>query len=519
MEKPKYPVGIQTFEKIRKGGYVYVDKTEFVYNLATRGQYYFLSRPRRFGKSLLLSTFEALFEGRRDLFEGLYIADKDWDWARHPVFHFDLNGKTYDSPTQLDDLLGEYLGRWESEYGYSNLSVPVDERFRTLIIKAYEATGRQVVILVDEYDQPLLHNIEPGREELKETFRVKLQAFYSVLKSFDKYIRFGMLTGVTKFSKLSVFSGLNNLRDISLEINTNAICGISETELPDNFAVGISQLAEANGESEEETRNLLKREFDGYHFAKAGEGIYNPFSLLNTFDSDEFSHYWMESGTPSFLVKLLQNSDWDLASLPGSTCSESDIKGADRYVSNPVPLLFQSGYLTIKNYDKRFKEFLLDYPNVEVSEGFAYELLKRYTNNKEADNLIRTFVKDVEKGDADSFMKTLQSLLADVPYDQILNKEMHYENLIYLIMKLMGFYVRTEYKTSDGRIDMVVKTDRYIYVMEFKLHGSAEEAMVQIHDKQYSLPFQKEGKQIILIGAAFSPDTRRLDSWLIETDA
>lgn len=516
MEKPKYPIGIQTFSEIREENYTYVDKTGFIYTLVSRGKYYFLSRPRRFGKSLLLSTIDALFSGKRELFDGLAIADKEWDWVKYPVFHFDLNGKPYDSPEQLDDLLAEYVRRWENDFGYQNESAPVDERFRTLIIKAYESTGRKVVILVDEYDLPLLNNIETSRSELKEIFREKLQAFYSVLKSFDQYIKFSMLTGVTKFSKLSVFSGLNNLNDISLDVQTNAICGICESELDRDFAVGIAQLAEANDMTVEETREMLRKEFDGYHFAIRGEGIYNPFSLLKTFDKDTFSHYWIESGTPSFLIRILKEKDWDLATIPGSTCTESDIKGADRYLTNPVPILFQSGYLTIKAYDKEFKEYTLDYPNMEVSEGFASELLKDLTSNKNVDTLIKKFVKDVRKGDAESFMATLQSLLTDIPYDQILDKEIHYENMAYLIMKLMGFYVNTEYKTSDGRIDMVVKTDHYIYIMEFKLHGTAEDAIKQIRDKAYAMPFAKEGKHTILIGAAFSDEKRCLDNWIIQ---
>ena len=518
MEKPKYPVGIQTFEKIRRGGYVYVDKTEYIYNLAKRGQYYFLSRPRRFGKSLLLSTIESLFRGQRELFDGLYIADKDWEWVEHPVFHLALNGQDYTSVDKLDEILNYHMGVWENEY-----DVPRDTtvesvaiRFTRLIRKACETTGRQVVILIDEYDQPLLQNIEQGKEDLHQEMREHLQGFYSVMKSQDRYIRFGMLSGISKFSKVSVFSGLNNLNDISLDIQTNAICGISETELTRDFQIGIRQLAEVNEMTVGETKERLRREYDGYHFAKSGEGIYNPFSLLNTFNKDEFGHYWAASGTPRFLISLLKDKDWDLSGIPGSTCSVDDIKGSDRYLNNPIPLLYQSGYLTIKNYDREFDEFTMDYPNEEVSEGFAADLLKKYSDNDKTDTLIKMFVKDVRKGNAESFMRTLQSLFADVPYDQIVDKEMHYENLMYLVMKLMGFYTHTEYRTSDGRIDMIIKTDRHIYVMEFKLHGTAEEAIAQIHEKNYIQPFIKEHKQIILIGAAFSPQTRCLDKWIIE---
>ncbi len=518
MIKPKYPVGIQTFEKIRKGDYVYVDKTEYIYNLASKGQYYFLSRPRRFGKSLLLSTIEAVFRGQRELFDGLFIAGTDWKWEEHPVFHLALNGQDYTSVDRLDEILHNYMSLWERQYDLpkAETGIDVSTRFFNCIINAFEKTGRQVVILIDEYDQPLLQNIEQGKEDLHQKMREHLQAFYSVMKSQDKYIRFGMLSGISKFSRVSVFSGLNNINDISLDVQTNAICGISESELARDFQIGIQQLAEVNEMTIEETRGLLKKKYDGYLFAESGEGIYNPFSLLKTFDKDRFNNYWIQSGTPRFLMDLLKERDWDLTQLSGSTCSMMDIIGSDRYLNNPLPILSQSGYLTIKSYDREFDEFTLDYPNEEVSQGFSYELLKNYSDNGNSASIITDFVKDVRKGNAEAFMRTLQSLLADVPYDQIMDKEMHYENIMYLIMKLMGFYSHTEYKTSDGRIDMVVKTDRYIYVMEFKLHGTAEEAMAQIREKEYALPFTKEHKQIILIGAAFNPDTRRLDNWLIE---
>lgn len=519
MEKPKYPVGIQTFSEIRNNGYTYVDKTQYVYTLATRGKYYFLSRPRRFGKSLLLSTLESFFRGEKELFKGLYIYDKEWNWVEYPVFHLALNSQDYTSVESLDEVLHNNMGLWEKQYNLpaADPSLSVSTRFFNCIYNVFQSTGRQVAILIDEYDQPLLQNIEQGNEDLHNEIRVHLQAFYSVMKAQDRYIKFAILTGISKFSKVSVFSGLNNLNDISLDIQTNAICGVSETEVLENFSLGISQLAEVQGMTVDETKRKLKEEYDGYHFAKSGEGIYNPFSLLNTFDKDEFSHYWVESGTPSFLVKVLENRNWNLKDIGGSSCSEMDLKGSDSYLTNPIPILFQSGYLTIKGYDRRFQEFTLDYPNEEVSEGFANNLLKIYSNNKKSDDLIRKFVKAVERGNAEEFMDTLQSLLADIPYDQIVNKELHYENIMFLIMKLMGFYVHTEYKTSDGRIDMVVKTDRYIYVMEFKLHGTSQDAMEQIHAKKYALPFPKDGKPIILIGASFSPTTHRLDDFIIET--
>lgn len=518
MKPIKYPIGIQTFEEIINDGYIYVDKTKYVWQLASQGKYYFLSRPRRFGKSLLISTLDAFFRGKKELFKGLYIYNQDWDWVEYPVFHLALNGQNYTSVEKLDETLHNNINLWEEQYELpaGSSSESVSTRFFNCIYNAYKKSGKRVVILIDEYDQPLLQNIELGKEDLHNTMREHMQAFFSVIKAQDQYIEFAMLTGISKFSKVSVFSGLNNLNDISLDTDTNAICGISETELKENFGESIRQMADYNEMTVDEVKDKLKREYDGYHFAKKGEGIYNPFSLLNAFSKRDFNHYWMASGTPSFLIKLLESRDWNLWEISGCTVTESDIMGADRYMMNPIPMLLQSGYLTIKSFDPEFREYTLDYPNDEVAEGFNNDLLKVYSMQANPEMFIRNFVKSVRIGDADSFMESLESLLSDIPYDQILNKELHYENMLYLVMKLMGFHTRTEYKTSRGRIDMVVKTDRFVYVMEFKLHGIAEEAMAQIREKEYFKPFVKEGKEIILIGASFSPEKRNLDSWLIE---
>jgi len=367
MEQIKYPIGIQTFADIIKGGYIYVDKTAYIWRLVSQGKYYFLSRPRRFGKSLLLSTIEAFFRGRKELFRGLYIYDRDWDWVEHPVFHLALNGQDYSSVSNLDDTLNYYIAEWEKAYGIpADPTIKTPEvRFANCIRRASEVTGRQVVILIDEYDQPLLHNIEQGREELHDILREHMQSFFAVMKAQDRYICFGMLTGISKFSKVSVFSGLNNLNDIS--IDTDTICGISETELAANFSESLTQLADANGMTTEEVKTRLKHEYDGYHFSKSGEGIYNPFSLLNAFAKKDFRHYWMSTGMPSFLIKLLESRDWNLSEISGTTVSEADMAGSDRYLANPIPMLFQSGYLTIKGYDTEFNEYTLDYPNEEVA--------------------------------------------------------------------------------------------------------------------------------------------------------
>lgn len=518
MEILKYPIGIQTFEKIRRENYLYVDKTRYIYQLVSRGQYYFLSRPRRFGKSLLISTLESLFKGKRELFEGLYISTQKWDWIEYPVFHLALNGQNYSSVETLDEVLHNKMRIWELQYELpqGDVSQSISTRFFNAIYNAYLKTGKGVVILIDEYDQPLLHNIEQGKEELHNRMREHLQAFFSVMKAQDQYIRFAILTGISKFNKVSVFSGLNNLSDISIDTDTNAICGISESELSENFSESISLLAEANGMSVEEAKGKLKREYDGYHFSKRGEGIYNPFSLLNAFERKDFRHYWMATGTPSFLIKILENRNWNLSEISGVTVSESDIIGSDLYLNNPIPLLFQSGYLTIKGYDAEFNEYILDYPNEEVGEGFNSDLLQSYSGKKDPEMLIRNIVRDVRQGKADSFMESIESLLSDIPYDQILDRELHYENMMYLVMKLLGFHTHTEYKTSSGRIDMVIETERYIYILEFKLHGTPQEALAQIHEKGYYKPFDKGGKEVILIGASFDDKKRNLHSWLIE---
>lgn len=351
---------------------------------------------------------------------------------------------------------------------------------------------------------------------MRERMRGKLQAFYSVMKSYDRYICFGMLTGVTKFSKVSVFSGLNNLNDISLDPEYNAICGISETELAGQFQPGIESLARNMEMTVEEAQTRLKREYDGYHFARSGEGIYNPFSLLKAFDKNHFGHYWFTSGNPSFLNRIVRDRDWNLNNINGATRSEQSLSGSDVYLTDPVPLLYQSGYLTIKGYDERFQEYKLGFPNEEVAQGFSEEFLKCLSSDKDPNSFIKDFTKDVEKGDAEGFMVRLQSFLADFPYDQIRDLELHWQNVMYLIMKLMGFYVQTEYKTSDGRIDMIVKTHSYIYVMEFKLKSTSKAAMQQIKEKEYARPFLSDGREVILIGAAFSAKTRRLKRWLIE---
>lgn len=528
MSKIKYPIGIQTFEKIISDGYIYVDKTEYIYNLVTKGQYYFLSRPRRFGKSLLISTIESFFRGKRELFRGLAIDSMDWDWAEYPVFHLDFTGKVYEDLSELDDILCQHLRLWEAELGYSMEGSAPDDRFKTAIRTAAESSGRNVVILIDEYDQPLIHNL--SNQKLLDSFRKKLSAFYSVLKSMDAFIQFAMITGVSRFSKVSIFSGLNNLKDISLLNKYNAICGITESELSEYLAEGICEMADEEGISVAQLHDNLKSNYDGYHFSKKGDDIYNPFSLLNTFSNLEFGSYWLSTGTTSSLLEVLNVNNYPIQELEGCKATENMLNGADIFLTDPIPFFFQTGYLTIKGYDPEFKQYILGFPNREVTEGFNDLVLKTWMRVSEPATFVSDFVKDVRAGNAETFMEKIKYFFAGIPYDHAKedkyrkeddetgirgSKEVHYQNVMYVIMKLMGFYTNTEYRTSDGRIDMVVETSDYVYVMEFKIDSTAQEALDQIEEKGYAESFRITGKKIFRIGANFDTRTRRLSDFII----
>ena len=511
-----YPIGIQTFEKIRQGGYCYVDKTALVYQLAQSGQYIFLSRPRRFGKSLLLSTLEAYFQGKKELFEGLAMEKLEQDWAEYPVLHLDLNAQKYDSPAALEDILNDRLSKWESVYGSHPSEKSLSLRFQGIIQRAVEQCGRNVVILVDEYDKPLLQAI--GNESLQDEYRSQLKAFYGVLKSQDACIRFALLTGVTKFSKVSIFSDLNNLNDISLDDEFATICGITEEELYGSFTEDIRLFSEKNQMSVEETRQKLKEWFDGYHFSTHCPDIYNPFSLLSTFKKGVFNSYWFETGTPTFLVTLLKKGHYVLSNLDKEQVTRDMLGDIDNIGGNPLPILYQSGYLTLKGYDREFGTYSLGFPNREVSEGFNRYLLLGYASVPSGNSAfqIQNFVWEVRRGDTDAFMRRLQSFFADTPYELARDLEVHYQNVLFIVFKLLGFYVQVEYHTSQGRIDLVLQTPQYIYVMEFKLDGTAEEALQQIEDKQYALPFASDARKLYKVGVNFSNAVRNIEKWIIK---
>lgn len=510
-----YPIGIQNFEKIRKSGYVYVDKTALVYQLVKSGSYYFLSRPRRFGKSLLISTLEAYFQGKRELFEGLAMEKLEQDWTERPVLHLDLNIGRYDALDSLDKILDNALTEWEQIYGTGIAEKTLALRFAGIVRRACMLTGQRVAILIDEYDKPMLQAI--GNEELQHEYRNALKPFYGVLKTMDGCIEFALLTGVTKFGKVSVSSDLNNLNDISMDRRYLSLCGMTEKEIHENFEEELHELAAAQGTSYEETCTRLKECYDGYHFTYNSEGIYNPFSLLNTFDKKEFGNYWFETGTPTYLVELLKRNHYNLERMAHEE-TDSDVLNSIYGDEQPIPVIFQSGYLTIKSYDKRFGLYRLGFPNLEVEEGFIRFLMPFYTrfNKMEAPFEIQKFVSEVEKGQPDAFLKRLQSFFADTPYELVKDLEVHYQNVLFIVFKLVGFYTQAEYHTSEGRVDLVVKTDSYIYVMEFKLDGTAEEALRQIEEKYYARPFESDPRRLFKIGVNFCNQTRNIEKWIIE---
>lgn len=510
----KYPIGIQNFEDLRRNGYKYVDKTNFVYKLADEGKYYFLSRPRRFGKSLFLSTLEAYFQGKKELFEGLAIYDLETEWKKYPIFHIDLNTANFREKDSLYNVLNDYLTGWEDKYGARDSEVTLPLRFKGVIARAAEKEGCGVVILIDEYDKPILQTLQAP--ELQAEHRAQLKAFYSVLKTQDRYIKFAFLTGVTKFGKISVFSDLNNLMDISMDHRYISICGMTEKELLVNFKEGINELSETYGDTEEDTIAKLKARYDGYHFEEHTVGIYNPFSVLNTLSKLRYKDYWFETGTPTFLVELLKMHNYRLPDMTKERVSNDVINSVDSLSTNPIPVIYQSGYLTIKGYDERFKKYLLGFPNKEVEEGFLNFLLPQYTSaGSESPYMVDEFVKDVEAGKAEQFIKRLTSFFASNSYQVAGNAELYFQNALYLVFKIMGFYTQVELPTSDGRMDVIIQTSNYIYIIECKLDGSAEEALQQIEAKNYAAPFTMDKRTIIKLGINFSSKTRGIDSWKI----
>ena len=487
----KLPIGIQSFEFLRSEGYLYVDKTELVYRLVTKGKPYFLSRPRRFGKSLLLSTLEAYFKGKKELFEGLAIEKLEQNWFEYPVLHLSLNAEKYDSRERLERMLELQLESWEEMYGVDKGTMTYSGRFITIIRRAYEQTGRRVVVLVDEYDKPMLQTFD--KPDLQEDFRKTL-------------------TGVTKFAQMGIFSTLNQLNDISFDLEYNTLCGMTRTEIETVFVPELQELALQAETNYDEAIEQLTRQYDGYRFTpeKGFTPMLNPFSVLNALAKSRFGDYWFASGTPTFLVEILKKTNFDLRELDGIEVSSASLSDDRANISNPVPMIYQSGYLTIKSFDQRFRTYTLGFPNEEVKYGFL-----NFVAPTDTTFYIGKFVHELETGETEAFLTRLSCFFADFPYELNEKTERHYQVVFYLVFKLMGQFTQAEVRTAIGRADAVVKTADYIYVFEFKLTGTAEDALKQIDEKGYLLPYTVDGRRLVKVGVSFDAGKRNLGDWLI----
>lgn len=511
-----YPIGQQDFKMLRTGGALYVDKTRYIEKiLRSKSQYYFLARPRRFGKSLFLSTLRYFFEGERDLFHGLAINSYGWEWERYPVLYLDLNSGDYSSPDNIDRWVGNILSKWEKKYSVEATGNDLSTRFYNVIEAANASTGLPIIILVDEYDKPLVHNLD---NDSYEVCREKLSALYSNFKTCSEYIKLVFMTGVSRFSRLSVFSGLNNLKDITFQDEFADICGITEAEMHCCFRSGIQALADKLGGSYEEACLRLKQNYDGYRFAAEGSDIYNPWSLLNCLSSREILNFWNMTGIPTLIAKTLRKTDADIEEYLECQCSRDALYGLDLKNADPTALLYQTGYITIKDHDPEYDVFTLGIPNKEVKKGLFDVLLPYYSGKAECTvgRTIQKLVTSVRTGEPDKLMKSLQTYFAGIPYSLEMNNENNFQNAFYILTTLLGLEVGAEVQTSDGRIDMVLKSNRYIFVIELKFDGTAREALDQIKRKRYALQYADDGRKVYRIGVSFSSATRTVEEWAVE---
>ena len=546
----RYPIGMQTFRDIVEGDYLYIDKTGFVHDLAENYKYVFLSRPRRFGKSLLSSTIHSYFAGDAELFNGLKAGDLKKDWTRHPVFHFDMSTAKHMNEEQLLRTISYKLEEYEITFGKDDhLSEDdIHARFERLIKVAVEQTGEKAVIIIDEYDAPLL-DVMNDQERLIPMRQI-MRNFYSPVKSLDPYLRFVFITGINKFAQLSIFSELNNLQNISMMPKYSAICGISQSEIETQMQEPVKRMAESLGISYEETLEELKHNYDGYHFSGRSEDIYNPFSLIKSLDAQDFGSYWFDTGTPTYLLERLKNSEIDETTLDSMPMiPESDFDVSPEISDNVLPVLYQTGYLTIKDYDRALHLYTLGYPNKEVKIGFTQGLLAQYKNKSTTGSgFVAKFFVAMYKHDIDAALTLMQSYLAGIPYDLENKSEKHFQTIIYLIFSLLGYYTQAEVKSAVGRADAVCRTKDRVYVFEFKVDGSAEEALRQIDEKGYLIPYRFEGterceatsaaepveatrrdasagstsgigsasgKRLVKVGVNISTQTRTIESWKI----
>ena len=530
----KYPIGIQSFETIRNDGYVYVDKTDLVYKLA-QGHVYFLARPRRFGKSLLVSALKAYFEGRRELFEGLKMAALEKDWKQYPVITFDFNVSDKRTATGLTEYILGVIAKLEDRHDIRPFieetsgrpSLDVSLRFNHLLEELHEKTGRKVVVLIDEYDKPLLDLVETGNpadEQQLINNRELLKTLFSVFKPADDHLRFVLLTGITKFSQVSMFSGFNQPDDISIDARYDTLLGITEEELYTVFDEPINELAEVQGCSAEEVRQQLKQRYDGYHFSKRLKDVYNPFSILNTFAKLDMRDYWFSSGTPSYMVRLLSKSQEEVMTYTGRYFAEATFIDYKADTEMPLPMIFQSGYLTIKDVNREFNSYLLDYPNNEVKQGMVTLLANNYLQPKQDTKAwVNDMVQAMRKGDTELVRRLFTSFLAETPYmmrpkkDQK-DRELYFHYTFYLLMRLISCYtVYTEKQLSEGRADCIVETPQYVYIFEFKLDGTADEALQQIEDRGYAKAYEADMRTLYKIGASFSSKTGTVEEWRVES--
>ena len=512
----RLPVGIQTFEKIRENDMLYIDKTEYIWNMIHLSNYIFLSRPRRFGKSLLVSTLQAYYEGRKDLFKGLFIETVEKDWTEYPVLRLSMASGKHMEKEQLERYLGNRLAEYEGKYGITNPATDNNDRFTALIQAAYQTTGKKVVILIDEYDAPLLDVVH--EKETLPVLRNVMRNFYSPLKDCDPYLQFVFLTGITKFSQLSIFSELNNLKNISMRTDYAAVCGITEEEMLTQMSDYIDDFAEAQQITREGAIEGLKQQYDGYHFTWPSPDIYNPFSLLNAFQDHDYTNYWFGSGTPTYLIEMLRKFNVVPSEIGCGSVQAKSFDAPTENMKNIIPLLYQSGYITIKGYNPVSKNYKLDIPNNEIQAGLMESLLPNYVHEyaDKGSSMVGDMYEALYYEDLDKMFRLLQAYLLTVPYCDNANSEGHYQQLLYVIFSLFGRYVDVEVHTPTGRVDIVMKTAKTLYLFELKLNMSAQAAINQIDLKDYYSKFALSGLPIVKVGINFDPERRTIGDWKVE---
>jgi AcrR family transcriptional regulator len=510
-----FPIGIQDFEQLRKRNYVYVDKTDLVYQLVSTNQIYFLSRPRRFGKSLLLSTLRAYFQGKKELFKGLAMEQLETEWQNHPIFEISFSDSKYVEVENLRSLLDDTLTEWEANYGSRPTETTFNMRFKGVIRRAYEQTKKEVVVLIDEYDSPILSAMGADMEDRRNELRLLMRDFFSPLKGSGRYIRFLFITGITKFSQLSIFSELNHLNNISLWPQYSSICGITETELLTQFKPDIAALAERNHETYDEACAHLKQMYDGYHFCEETEEIYNPYSIINVLGGRKYKSYWYSTGTPTFLIELLKNSRMIPENMEACEATAASFDRSVENLSDPLPVLYQSGYLTIKGYESGI--YTLGYPNNEVRYGFVNSLLPSVLGQTQSDTEMSIFAmrRALEAGDAETCMRQMRAFVASVPYEKKSDNESRAEIIFYMLFTLLGQFTQTQIPTAIGRADVVVMNKQYIYIFEIKVHGTVDDALYQIERQHYAVPYETDKRQVVRIGVNYDAQTRVITDWKI----